>query len=456
MTAFEVNYPWKKSPPPLLVDDSPPFTVILCLQRHPQWVSSDAKHFPPAVIPRPPRDLVFGCSIVGKCAMSEEKNRLMIRKYILTSLMIVSCIINIHAQVPQKMNYQAVIRTSDNQLVVSRAVRMRISLMPDSMNAAASYVETHQVTTNAFGVVQLEIGGGTVVTGSFAAIPWSRGKIFIKTETDPVGGTNYTLTSITQMMSVPYAMYGNDVPVTKSGDTITIGSSKLIIPNSLLIASDPPASLTSGLVAYFPFSGNAGDSSGKGNHGTPIGITLTADRFGTPNKAYQFPGNSNAYINVPVSNTLGISKEISLCAWVYMDGGTINPRIISVMNGACEGYYMASNGYSNGLRKVDACFFGGNNCIEGSCISNVDVESLKWNYLVYTYNATGLSRFYVNGVLINTKSNSPVNNADYTTNISIGRKAGTAFDAWGGKIDDIRIYNRAITHEEVLSLFYHK
>jgi hypothetical protein len=152
----------------------------------------------------------------------------MIRKYILASLMIVSCIIKIQAQAPQKMNYQAVIRTSDNQLVVSRAVRMRISLMPDSMNATASYVETHQVTTNAFGVVQLEIGGGTVVTGTFAAIPWSKGKIFIKTETDPVGGTNYTLVSTTQMMSVPYAFFAKDVnsSLSISGDTLTLGSKR--------------------------------------------------------------------------------------------------------------------------------------------------------------------------------------------------------------------------------------
>ena len=114
----------------------------------------------------------------------------MIIKYILASLMIVSCIINSQAQSPQKMSYQAVIRTSDNQLVVNRAVRMRISLLPDSANATASYVETHQVTTNTLGVVQLEIGGGTVVSGSFATPPWSRGKMFLKTETDLTGGTN--------------------------------------------------------------------------------------------------------------------------------------------------------------------------------------------------------------------------------------------------------------------------
>ena len=235
----------------------------------------------------------------------------MFRNYVLVCFMICSGIMNAHSQAPQKMNYQAVIRTNDNQLVINRTVRMRISLLADSMNATASFVETHQMTTNALGVVQLEIGGGTVVSGNFATIPWSRGKVFIKTETDPSGGTNYTLASTTQLMSVPYALYSGDVPVSKNGDTVTIGKSRLIIPGSTLISS----SLSDGLIAYYPFNGNANDESGNGYHGTVNGAILTSDKSGIPNKAFSFNGN-NTLIDLPLMSILNNKTKLTISFWV--------------------------------------------------------------------------------------------------------------------------------------------
>jgi hypothetical protein len=226
----------------------------------------------------------------------------------------------------------------------------------------------------------------------------------------------------------------------------------MIIPNSVLISGSTPSTLSSGLVAYFPFTGNAGDSSGKGNHGVATGISLTTDRFSKKESAYQFPGDSAAFINIPIKNGIGISSEISLCAWIYMEGGTINPRIISAMNGPCEGYWLGTDGTSNTSRRLDACFYGGVACSEGSSISVLNVEALKWNFIVYTLDAFGKSNLYLNGVLVGSKSGYKVTNGNYTSSITIGRKAGYAFDAWGGKIDDVRIYNRALTQEEITLL----
>jgi len=76
------------------------------------------------------------------------------------------------------------------------------------------------------------------------------------------------------------------------------------------------ASLTDGLVAYYPFNGNANDESGNGNDGTVTGAALTADRFGNPNSAYSFDG-INDIIEVSHSSSLNITSAISLCAWVY-------------------------------------------------------------------------------------------------------------------------------------------
>jgi uncharacterized protein (TIGR02145 family) len=119
--------------------------------------------------------------------------------------------VNLIAQLPQKMSYQSVIRNSGNQLVTSHAVGMRVSILQGSATGTAVYVETQTSNTNANGLVTIEIGGGTPVSGTFAAIDWSTGTYFIKTETDPTGGTSYTITGTSQLLSVPYALYAENI-----------------------------------------------------------------------------------------------------------------------------------------------------------------------------------------------------------------------------------------------------
>ena len=120
------------------------------------------------------------------------------------------------AQAPQKMSYQAVIRNSSNTLVINTQVGMQISILQGASNGTAVYVETQIPTTNTNSLVSIEIGGGTVVSGNFSTIDWANGPYFIKTETDPAGGTNYTITGTSQLLSVPYAMYaansGSSIP----------------------------------------------------------------------------------------------------------------------------------------------------------------------------------------------------------------------------------------------------
>lgn len=117
------------------------------------------------------------------------------------------------AQAPNRMSYQAVIRTPSNALVINQNVGMRISILQGSASGTAVYVETHTATTNANGLVSIQIGGGTVVSGVFANIPWDNGTFFLKAETDPNGGNNYTITATSQLISVPYALHaGNGLP----------------------------------------------------------------------------------------------------------------------------------------------------------------------------------------------------------------------------------------------------
>lgn len=140
------------------------------------------------------------------------------------------------AQTPQKMSYQTSVRNSAGAIVAGSAVGIRISILQGSMNGTVVYEETHTATTNANGSASLEIGGGTVVTGTFANINWASGLYFLKTETDPSGGTNYTIAGTSQLLSVPYAIHAKTVEIEKqtlsfANDSLSIsGGNKIGIP----------------------------------------------------------------------------------------------------------------------------------------------------------------------------------------------------------------------------------
>ena len=127
---------------------------------------------------------------------------------------------SLFAQAPQKMSYQAVIRNSSNELVASKSVGVRVSIIQGTINGAEVYKEIYNPNpqTNANGLLTLEVGGGIPITGVFANINWANGPYFIKTETDPNGGTTYSITATAQLLSVPYALYaGSAGNVTNAG-----------------------------------------------------------------------------------------------------------------------------------------------------------------------------------------------------------------------------------------------
>jgi hypothetical protein len=129
--------------------------------------------------------------------------------------------VSVWAQAPEKMSYQAVVRDAGNFLVTSTAVGMQLSILQGSVTGTAVYIETQTPTTNINGLVSIEIGSGTVVSGAFNTIDWSAGPYFIKTETDPTGGTTYTITGTSQLMSVPYALHANTADSIVGGVSFT-------------------------------------------------------------------------------------------------------------------------------------------------------------------------------------------------------------------------------------------
>ena len=110
------------------------------------------------------------------------------------------------SQVPNKMSFQTVVRNSLGKLVVSKNIGVRLSVLKTTATGTAVYVEQHTKTSNANGLLTLELGTGAVATGTFSKIDWSQGPYFLKTEMDVNGGANYTISGVTEFVSVPYAM----------------------------------------------------------------------------------------------------------------------------------------------------------------------------------------------------------------------------------------------------------
>ena len=128
------------------------------------------------------------------------------------ALVLVWSLVAVHAagQPPKKISYQAIVRDNAGHVITSATVSMRISIVQGSAEGPAVYVESHTAQSNTHGVVSLQIGGGSGTVGSLEDIEWSQGPYFIRTGIDPQGGTNYTITLTSELLSVPYALFALD------------------------------------------------------------------------------------------------------------------------------------------------------------------------------------------------------------------------------------------------------
>jgi len=200
------------------------------------------------------------------------------------------------AQAPEKMSYQAVVRDNANLLVAEKMVGMRISILRGSVTGTAAYVETQSPRSNANGLVTLEIGAGTVVSGSFVGINWSSGPYFIQTEIDPSGGSNYSILGVSQLLSVPYALYaktsgsstpgpaGPQGPIGPTGPAGSTGQAGAVGPQGPQgpIGLTGPAG-TNGSNGAAGSTGPAGPPGPQGDQGPqgPIGLTGPAGTNGS-------------------------------------------------------------------------------------------------------------------------------------------------------------------------------
>ncbi len=154
--------------------------------------------------------------------------------------MLVACIAI--CQSPVLMNYQMVVQDNSGNFISGSLIGLRLSILHGSETGAEIFAETHSVSTNPNGLISVQIGGGINVFGSLSAINWATGPFFLRAQTDPTGGANYSIENSSQLVSVPYSFYsmhsqdaqyaGNGFShVSETGDTLYfLNGSYIIVP----------------------------------------------------------------------------------------------------------------------------------------------------------------------------------------------------------------------------------
>ena len=111
------------------------------------------------------------------------------------------------SQSPNSFKYQSILRDKNGLLIADKTVTLRISILQTKIDGTTVYAETHSTKTSATGIINLEIGKGTIVSGAFNSILWGTNSHFVKIEMDPAGGSAFELVGTSQLLSVPYALF---------------------------------------------------------------------------------------------------------------------------------------------------------------------------------------------------------------------------------------------------------
>ena len=207
-----------------------------------------------------------------------------------------------------------------------------------------------------------------------------------------------------------------------------------------------------GLVGYWPFNGGALDASGNNNNGTVTGATLTTNRSGTANSAYNFNG-SNAYMNMGTKSVLGGMPALTISSWVYVNQLPPSGHYYVPISSSNIYRTMISNGGTLTFTVAtvnNGWYAGAGNTVDTSSPITVGL----WYYIVSTYDGSYL-RIYVNGILGATSSPSISGNILSSAVFRLGYNDNypTNLDYLNGFLDDVRIYNRALSAAEVAQLY---
>jgi len=188
------------------------------------------------------------------------------------------------------MNYQGVARDNGGNVLTNQNVGLRLSILSGSISGTVEYSETLTAATNDFGLFNVQLGGGSIVSGSFSGIDWGSNSHFVKVEMDASGGTSYTLMGTSQLLSVPYALYAEN-----SGTPGPAGPTGATGPTGLLSSG-----ASAGNTPYWNGSSWVVNSSNIYNNGGNVGIGITSPQaeLEIRNGALRVSSGTNSYGNI--------------------------------------------------------------------------------------------------------------------------------------------------------------
>lgn len=234
-------------------------------------------------------------------------------KKLLTLLAALYLVLTLQAQPPQKISYQAVVRNSTNALVTNQPVGVKITILQGSATGTPVFAETHTPTTNANGLINIVIGTGSPAINGLLDVVWSTGPYFIKTEIDPAGGTAYSITSTSELLSVPYALYAKKAESTNLLNLPFAGSSHSI-NNAFSVKNNNGIAIVGwGDDAY----GNTFGVVGSTNSGVGIGVrginkSTTGIALGISGETYSSEGVAvKGIANSSNGSAAGVMGEVS-------------------------------------------------------------------------------------------------------------------------------------------------
>ncbi len=315
------------------------------------------------------------------------------KKILLQFVLLMVCAVTANAQAPQRFNYQGVARSTTGAPLASVPIGLRLTIHDGSTTGTVVYQETHTATTNAFGLYNVSVGGGTVTSGMFASIGWGSGSKYLEVEIDPAGGSSYSSVGSNQLLSVPYAMYSATSALATSGVTAGTYGSATQVPQ---IAIDVYGRVTS--------ASNVSITSG--------GLTGS----GTTNYLPKFTGattvgNSQIFDNatsVGIGTTIPSAKlhvNGSLSASVILGGITFDHHAMIVQTSSTStidnsraliGYAANSSVENQGLFGL-AAGNGASANVGVFAVGAPSVSSTGNSYGVYGYASDGANNFGVYG-----------------------------------------------------------
>jgi hypothetical protein len=367
-------------------------------------------------------------------------------------------------QVPNSFKYQAVLRDTTGKLKTNTTAKIEISILKGSSSGTAVYTEVIDTVTNAFGVVNLEIGSKNAST--FSKVDWAKGPYFIQIKVDNV------VLSATQLLSVPYAKYAE-----KAGnfdaDYLILKDSKgnkySINVDTLGQLKTTKITIDTILVAYYPLNGNANDESGNSRNGILHGTT---DTTGIKSFAKKFSNSfyPNHYDYIEIPNVLNPS-EFSLNFWINVTDTSRAQNIFYLSNynnwvTANFGLFVGHDGrfeiFINGLDLRTSDYSHQSlvdNKFNSTFLNSTPIELKKYINITLIYKNNSVL-LYLNGVLDASYSNVNKQIGTITSKIKIGVCPIDASPYFAyplfGALDEIRIYKRALLSSEITELYLNK